>query len=199
MTSSLALCNFILKIRFFCPNMSTLKIVQSLQHEFVGTSFWKPIRFLWLVEPLEGWRPVILVSMSNKGRWVVRRCLQNSIWSKFSVLVSIKGRWVVRRCLEKPVSDQSFQVAVIAPGDDMRILGSEDATTCHIVVLRWRVSRVTCNVYNFKRFSSYRDSNAGVTGLAHLDNDEPEDFLMLEREVWILDGGWLSTANTPVQ
>ena len=149
--------------------MSTsLKIVQSLQHEFVGTSFWKPIRFLWLVEPLEGWRPVILVSMSNKGRWVVRRCL------------------------EKQVFDQSFQVAVIAPGDDMRILGSEDATTCHIVVLRWIIS----NVYNFKSFSSYRDSNTGVTGLAHLDNDEPEDFLMLEREVWILDGGcWLSNAN----
>ena len=61
---------------------------------------------------------------------------------------SNKGRWVVRRCLEKQVFDQSFQVAVIAPGDDMRILGSEDATTCHIVVLRWRVSRVTCNVYN---------------------------------------------------
>ena len=85
--------------------------------------------------------------------------------------------------------DQSFQVAVIAPGDDMRILGSEDATTCHIVVLRWVVSIVTCNVYNFKRFSSYRDSNTGVTGLAHLDNDEPEDFLKLEREVWIWDGG----------
>ena len=95
----------------------------------------------------------------------------------------------MRRCLEKQVSDQSFQVAVIAPGDDMRILGSEDATTCHIVVLRWIISIVTCNVHNFKRFFSYRDSNTGVTGLAHLDNDEPEDFLMLEREVWILDGG----------
>ena len=81
------------------------------------------------------------------------------------------------------MSDQSFQVAVIAPGDDMRILGSEDATTCHIVVLRWIISIVTCNVYNFKRFSTARDSNTGVTGLAHLDNDEPEDFLMLEREV----------------
>ena len=48
---------------------------------------------------------------------------------------------------------------------------------------------VTCNVYNFKRFSFARDSNTGVTGLAHLDNDEPEDFLKLEREVWIWDGG----------
>ena len=123
----------------------------------------------------------------------MRRCLGKQVFDQsfhqFSVLVSIRGRWEVRRCLEKQVFDQSFQVAVIAPGDDMRILGSEDATTCHIVVLRWMVSIVTCNLYNFKRFSSYRDSNTGVTGLAHLDNDEPEDFLMLEREVWILDGG----------
>ena len=62
----------------------------------------------------------------------------------------------MRRCLEKQVFDQSFQVAVIAPGDDMRILGSEDATTCHIVVLRWIIS----NVYNFKSFSSYQ---GGIT------------------------------------
>ena len=74
---------------FFRPNMSTrLKIVQSFQHKVAGTSFWKPIRFLWLVGPLEGWRPVILVSMSNKGRWVVRPCLENSVWSEFSSVFS---------------------------------------------------------------------------------------------------------------
>ena len=92
MTFSLALCNFIFTFsfyRFFRPNMSTrLKIVQSFQHEVAGTSFWKPTPFLWLVGPLEGWRPVILVSMSNKGRWVVRRFLENSIWSKFSSVFS---------------------------------------------------------------------------------------------------------------
>lgn len=55
------------------------------------------------------------------------------------------------------------EAAVVAPGDRIRMLGSEDATTCHIVVLR--------------------DTNTGVTGIAHLDNDEPEDFLLLEREV----------------
>jgi len=55
------------------------------------------------------------------------------------------------------------EAAVVAPGDSVRMLGSEDATTCHVIVLR--------------------DSHTGVTGLAHLDNDEPEDFLLLEREV----------------
>jgi len=55
------------------------------------------------------------------------------------------------------------EAAVVAPGDSMRILGSEDATTCHIVILR--------------------DSHTGVTGIAHLDNDEPGDFRLLEREV----------------
>ena len=29
------------------------------------------------------------------------------------------------------------EAAVVAPGDRIRMLGSEDATTCHIVVLRW--------------------------------------------------------------
>ena len=56
-------------------------------------------------------------------------------------------------------------MAVIAPGDDMRILGSEDATTCHIVVLR--------NITN----------NKGVTGLAHLDSEDPDQFLALESAV----------------
>lgn len=55
------------------------------------------------------------------------------------------------------------EAAVVAPGDSMRMLGNEDATTCHIVILR--------------------DTHTGVTGIAHLDNDEPEDFLILEREV----------------
>ena len=54
--------------------------------------------------------------------------------------IYVQQREVVRRCLEKQVFDQSSQVAVIAPGDHLRILGSEDATTCHIVVLRWMVS-----------------------------------------------------------
>jgi len=55
------------------------------------------------------------------------------------------------------------EVAVVAPGDNVNLVGSEDATTCHIVILR--------------------DVNTGVTGVAHLDNDEPNDFLTLEREV----------------
>ena len=40
------------------------------------------------------------------------------------------------------------EMAVIAPGDNMNMIGSEDATTCHIVVIR--------------------DKHTGVTGLAHL-------------------------------
>ena len=55
------------------------------------------------------------------------------------------------------------EVAVVAPGDNVNMVGSEDATTCHIVILR--------------------DVHTGVTGLAHLDNEEPNDFLTMEREV----------------
>ena len=40
------------------------------------------------------------------------------------------------------------EMAVIAPVDNMNMIGSEDATTCHIVVIR--------------------DKHTGVTGLAHL-------------------------------
>ena len=55
------------------------------------------------------------------------------------------------------------EVAVVAPGDNVNMVGSEDATTCHVVILR--------------------DVHTGVTGVAHLDNEEPNDFLTLEREV----------------
>ena len=43
------------------------------------------------------------------------------------------------------------EMAVGARGDGLEILGSEDATTCHIVIIR-DVS-----------------SEAGVTGVAHID------------------------------
>ena len=55
------------------------------------------------------------------------------------------------------------EVAVVSPGDNVNMVGSEDATTCHILILR--------------------DGHTGVTGLAYLDNEEPNDFLTLEREV----------------
>lgn len=55
------------------------------------------------------------------------------------------------------------ETAVVALGDALSMIGSEDATTCHVVVLR--------------------DMASGVTGLAHLDSEEPHDFLTLEREV----------------
>ena len=56
-------------------------------------------------------------------------------------------------------------MAVAACDDNMDMLGSEDATTCHIVILR----DVT--------------TEAHVTGVAHIDSDEPEQFLALERAV----------------
>ena len=57
------------------------------------------------------------------------------------------------------------EMAVASTDDGVDILGSEDATTCHIVVLR--------DITN----------NKGVTGLAHLDSDDPDQFLALESAV----------------
>ena len=64
---------------------------------------------------------------------------------------------------EKCVYVAQREVAVAGTEDAVELLGSEDATTCHIVILR--------------------DTNTGTTGLAHLDTDEPDQFLCLEREV----------------
>ena len=55
------------------------------------------------------------------------------------------------------------EMAVIAPGDNVNMFGSEDATTCHIVILR--------------------DKHTGVTGLAHIETHQPENFLTLERAI----------------
>ena len=55
------------------------------------------------------------------------------------------------------------EMAVVAPGDHLNLIGSEDATTCHIVIIR--------------------EVRTGVTGLAHLDRDQPGDFLAMEREL----------------
>ena len=55
------------------------------------------------------------------------------------------------------------EMAVVAPGDNVSMVGSEDATTCHIVIIR--------------------DDHTGVTGLAHLDSDQQSDFLILEKKV----------------
>ena len=52
---------------------------------------------------------------------------------------------------------------MVAPGDNVSMVGSEYATTCHIVIIR--------------------DDHTGVTGLAHLDSDQQSDFLILEKEV----------------
>ena len=64
---------------------------------------------------------------------------------------------------EKCVYVAQREVAVAGTEDAVELLGSEDATTCHIVILR--------------------DTNTGTTGLAHLDCDDPAQLETLEREV----------------
>jgi len=59
------------------------------------------------------------------------------------------------------------EMAVGSVDDNIALLGSEDATTCHVVILR----DVT------------KDTDTPVTGLAHIDSDEPGQFLALERAV----------------
>ena len=55
------------------------------------------------------------------------------------------------------------EMVVVRPEDRVEIVGSEDATTCHICVLR--------------------EPTSGTTGLAHLDCDDPAQMEALEREV----------------
>jgi len=80
-----------------------------------------------------------------------------------------KSSEVVEKCLRKVKAEERCvyvgqrELAMAGPEDRVEMLGSEDATTCHIVVLR--------------------DSNTNTTGLAHLDTEEPEQFLCMEREV----------------
>ena len=69
------------------------------------------------------------------------------------------------RVEERHVYVGQREMAVSERGDWVEMLGSEDATTCHIVIIR-DVS-----------------GEAGVTGVAHIDSDEPEQFLALERAV----------------
>lgn len=56
------------------------------------------------------------------------------------------------------------EMGVVSPNDDVvNIVGSEDATTCHIVILR--------------------HVSTGVTGVAHLDCEDYHQFLDLENAV----------------
>ena len=55
------------------------------------------------------------------------------------------------------------EMVVVRPEDRVELVGSEDATTCHICVLR--------------------EPTSGTTGLAHLDCDDPAQVEALEREV----------------
>ena len=55
------------------------------------------------------------------------------------------------------------EMAVVVPGEGINMLGSEDATTCHIATIR--------------------ENTTAVTGLAHLDRENPQDFLDFMREI----------------
>jgi len=92
----------------------------------------------------------------------------DEIFSQFPGLRTNSAK-LVEKCLREVSAEERCvyvgqrEVAVAGPDDRVEMLGSEDATTCHIVILR--------------------DSNTNTTGLAHLDTDEPDQFLCLEREV----------------
>jgi len=92
----------------------------------------------------------------------------SELHQKFQLLKANSVSLLGRPARQVEASDRCLyvgqrEVGVLAPGDNIHMLGSEDATTCHVVILR--------------------DIHTGVTGLAHLDNEEPNDFLTLEREV----------------
>ena len=69
------------------------------------------------------------------------------------------------RAEERHVYVGQREMAVSERGDMVEILGSEDATTCHIVILR------------------DLSSDRGVTGLGHLDSEDPGQLLALEAAV----------------
>jgi len=69
------------------------------------------------------------------------------------------------RAEERHVYVGQREMAVSERGDWVEVLGSEDATTCHIVIMRDLTS------------------DRGVTGLAHLDSEDPAQLLALEAAV----------------
>jgi len=79
-----------------------------------------------------------------------------------------RSREVLQKPIQKVSKEDNFlyvgqrEMAVCSPDDNIEILGSEDATTCHIVI--------------------FRDSNeqSSVTGIAHMDSEDPSQFLALE-------------------
>ena len=74
------------------------------------------------------------------------------------------------------------EMAVGSVDDNIAILGSEDATTCHVVILRDVTTDTDTPVTGIEDDSD-DDHVDIVIGLAHIDSDEPGQFLALERAV----------------
>ena len=74
------------------------------------------------------------------------------------------------------VGQREMAVASAEDAAGVQLLGSEDATTCHVLVLRDTASR------------------ARVTGLAHVDSEDAEQLLALERAVR-QRSGWVATSS----
>ena len=73
------------------------------------------------------------------------------------------------------------EMAVGSVDDNIALLGSEDATTCHVVILRDVTKDTDTPVTGIYDYTD--DSVDFVIGLAHIDSDEPGQFLALERAV----------------
>jgi len=105
---------------------------------------------------------------------------------------------LVQECLRQVTGEENClyvgqrEMAVLRPEDGVELVGSEDATTCHILVLR--------------------EPTTSTTGLAHLDTEDPAQLQALEREVRrrcvemdtvqydvTIIGGYLDERDTSVQ
>ena len=74
------------------------------------------------------------------------------------------------------------EMAVGSVDDNIDLLGSEDATTCHVVILRDVTTDTDTPVTGMDHDTDTDDDDI-VIGLAHIDSDEPGQFLALERAV----------------
>lgn len=83
--------------------------------------------------------------------------------TRSEALFNVPARMV--RAQERHVYVGQREMAVSERGDWVEVLGSEDATTCHIIILRDLTS------------------DRGLTGLAHLDSEDPGQLLALEAAV----------------
>ena len=74
------------------------------------------------------------------------------------------------------------EMAVASVDDNIALLGSEDATTCHVVILRDVTMDTDTPVTGIYDDTDVDDVDFMI-GLAHIDSDEPGQFLALERAV----------------